>query len=40
MCRVVHMTRLRGFSSDDWIYYHLGYNLTFKYSAVADLHTH
>jgi hypothetical protein len=27
-CKVVHATKMAGSSSDDWIYYHLDYNLS------------
>jgi hypothetical protein len=27
-CRVVRVTKITGSSSDDWIYYHLGYSLS------------
>jgi hypothetical protein len=27
-CRVVRATKLTGASSDDWIYYYFGYNLS------------
>jgi hypothetical protein len=27
-CRVVHATETTGSSLDDWIYWHLGYNLS------------
>jgi hypothetical protein len=41
MCRRVHIIKIMGSSSDDWIYQHfsyifLNYN---QYSAIADLHT-
>jgi hypothetical protein len=39
-CRGVRVTTITGSSSDDWIYWQLGYTLliTLKYSAIADLH--
>jgi hypothetical protein len=43
-CRVVHVMKMMGSSSDDWIYYHLGYTRSFshiqyrQYSTIAHLH--
>jgi hypothetical protein len=42
MCMAVCVTKITVSSSDDWIYWHFGYNLYLnyiEYSAIADLHT-
>jgi hypothetical protein len=38
---MVRVTKITGSRSDDWIYWHVGYNLliTLNYNSIAILHT-